>query len=840
MSGSESIGAEPSFNTGTLSCLTTPPFISYLYRSMSSQRGKTCLASLVNRSFAWSVLNLDDVFAALSLAEAALVRAYADKNFKLARSGLQADLNKARKRDSDKMMTRLEHLAAGLDSDIVCTLQTNEKGRPYQLKELTTAFTKRIRVRTPLSEGGPGETPNITPFLHKAANALQRLSGRPTDYDIPPWSLTSLDVDFDVDDARLVGRGAFGRVVKGDWKGKIVAVKELSPPNPLLAMDSIRHEVQIWSRLSHPNVLPFYGACLESSKPFIVSQFCSAGSALKYLRTNPHVNHIELLHGIASGMVYLHEHGVIHADLKASNILISDAGEALIADFGLSQVQDQVSSSIHITRTSAERIGGTFRWMAPELLMGKGLNKPADIYSFALTAWEFYTNGAIPFGDIADARQFSILIGRGERPYRPPEMGDGMWGLLQRCWKSEFSERPDFVDIKRVLTELLATEEKSPTLTPPKRRFSLSTGAGTDGKSTFLKGLVNTKGVGPPKEPKVACISPKSRHTEKHRPPSDELGFLMHAHKLPSLSWISTESGPNAPPIGVTLAFLYDHSLKLLPSTPISAEGVSEILAETGLVPAAIIRLLRPSLPESEAHLLLGLLANLACHGTGRSAIVTQPQIMEALRAFLPSKSKTVQENVTRCLYNLSTTDSNNRLLADAEGIISSLGGILFAVSSVAIAKNVLGCLTNLSLKDPGKSVILSTTDAVSGLLYALRPGTDDITKEQALLCIGNLSVDQEKGVTSLLAHSETIARLSTCLCEEESPTPAIKAQSLRCLRNLAKSGRPNFVMLSSSGSSLLKTKVANGYGARSRFGGVYVGTSTMGRPTIRQEPMVA
>ncbi|KAG6833120.1 hypothetical protein H0H87_011228 [Tephrocybe sp. NHM501043] len=389
----------------------------------------------------------------ISLAELALVRAYADNNFKLARSGLRADLNKARKKDCEKLKRRLDNLAEGVESNLVCALQKNEQGKPYQLKELTTAFTKR--VRTALDEGD--DTPNITPFLHKAVSALQRISGRPADYEIPLWSVTSLDVEFDVDDARLVGRGGFGRVVKGEWNGKTVAVKELSAPNlSAAAMDSIRHEVQIWSRLSHPNVLPFYGACLESSKqPFIVSEFCVAGNAIDYIRKQPSINRLELLQGIAGGMVYLHEQGVIHADLKASNILISDAGEALIADFGLSQVQDQVSSSIHITRTSTDRVGGTFRWMAPELLAGKGLNKPADIYSFALTAWELYTNGAVPFGEIADKRKFCTLVGRGERPTRPAQMGDGIWGLIQRCWKNEPSERPDFVEVNRMMTQLV-------------------------------------------------------------------------------------------------------------------------------------------------------------------------------------------------------------------------------------------------------------------------------------------------------------------------------------------------------------------------------------------------
>ncbi|KAG6823185.1 hypothetical protein H0H93_004110, partial [Arthromyces matolae] len=104
--------------------------------------GRACLSWLSKRSLAWSILNLDETFKALDDAELILVRAYADNNFKLARSGLQADFNKARRRDGEALMKRLNTLAATAESNIVCTLQSNERGRPYQLKELTTAFTK--------------------------------------------------------------------------------------------------------------------------------------------------------------------------------------------------------------------------------------------------------------------------------------------------------------------------------------------------------------------------------------------------------------------------------------------------------------------------------------------------------------------------------------------------------------------------------------------------------------------------------------------------------------------------------------------------------------------------
>lgn len=126
----------------------------------------------------------------------------------------------------------------------------------------------------------------------------------------------------------------------------------------------------------------------------------------------------------------------------------------MIGDFGLSQVQDQVSSSFNVTRTSSDKIVGTFRWMAPEVMQGKGLNKPVDVYGFALVAWELYTRGAIPMGSITDVNLFCALVIKGERSQRPTEIGDEMWRLVQNCWTPDPWERPNFVGVGSMLASL--------------------------------------------------------------------------------------------------------------------------------------------------------------------------------------------------------------------------------------------------------------------------------------------------------------------------------------------------------------------------------------------------
>ncbi|KAF8059870.1 hypothetical protein FPV67DRAFT_1453460 [Lyophyllum atratum] len=103
--------------------------------------------------------------------------------------------------------------------------------------------------------------------------------------------------------------------------------------------------------------------------------------------------------------------------------------------------------------------------------------------------------------------------------------------------------------------------------------------------------------------------------------------------------------------------------------------------------------------------------------GKGRTSISAQPNTISALRTLLTSLgSMSVQENATRCLYNLSTDES--------EGMIAFLGRLLSRTTSSTVVKNILGCLTNLSHKEPGRSVILSASETTDALIRTLRlPG---------------------------------------------------------------------------------------------------------------------
>jgi len=156
----------------------------------------------------------------------------------------------------------------------------------------------------------------------------------------------------------------------------------------------------------------------------------------------------KLMFQVAHGLLYLHMKKVVHGDLHGNNILINDEGNACLTDFGL-------SSSTYITKgTHTSRPGGAIRWMAPELhqpqIYGFDTLKrteESDVYGFACVILEVFTRRH-PFVDAPTDIAVILKVAQGERPDRPPGvMSDGLWSLVQDCWKQQPSDRLKMDDI---------------------------------------------------------------------------------------------------------------------------------------------------------------------------------------------------------------------------------------------------------------------------------------------------------------------------------------------------------------------------------------------------------
>ncbi|KAL4078696.1 kinase-like domain-containing protein [Scleroderma yunnanense] len=152
-----------------------------------------------------------------------------------------------------------------------------------------------------------------------------------------------------------------------------------------LKEENFLEEVYVWSKLDHANVLPLLGITTEFDLTVsIIVPWMEKGNAHDYVQ-NKDVDPRPLIEGIAKGLNYLHNcepSAIFHGDVKGVNVLISDNGQALLTDFGLSTIY---YSTFAMTFSDGRGVG-TLRWMSPEILKGGEVSAEADVWAFAMTA----------------------------------------------------------------------------------------------------------------------------------------------------------------------------------------------------------------------------------------------------------------------------------------------------------------------------------------------------------------------------------------------------------------------------------------------------------------------
>lgn len=140
-----------------------------------------------------------------------------------------------------------------------------------------------------------------------------------------------------------------------------------------------------------------------------------------------------------TALAYLHKQGIIHRDIKAANILLTNSGKILVCDFGVAA--SLASSSVHAKRST---FVGTPYWMAPEVITkGKTYNQGADVWSLGITVYEIAT-GNPPLADQEQMRAI-MLIPKNKPPRLP---ADGNFSMLMRDFVAScLNEEPGEVSL---------------------------------------------------------------------------------------------------------------------------------------------------------------------------------------------------------------------------------------------------------------------------------------------------------------------------------------------------------------------------------------------------------
>ena len=208
-----------------------------------------------------------------------------------------------------------------------------------------------------------------------------------------------------------IGEGAYGAVHRALHKesGHILAIKQVSMDTDL---QDIIKEITMMQNCDCPQVVKYYGSYFRKPELWIIMEFCGGGSVSDVMRlrqkpmTEPQISTI--FHQTLAGLEYLHLCRKIHRDVKAGNILLTDRGDAKLADFG---VAGQLTDTLNKRNTMI----GTPFWMAPEVIQEIGYDCLADVWSVGITAIEM-AEGKPPYADIHPMRAIFMI------PAKPPPL----------------------------------------------------------------------------------------------------------------------------------------------------------------------------------------------------------------------------------------------------------------------------------------------------------------------------------------------------------------------------------------------------------------------------------
>uniref|UniRef100_A0AAQ5WWL9 Serine/threonine-protein kinase TAO3 n=1 Tax=Amphiprion ocellaris TaxID=80972 RepID=A0AAQ5WWL9_AMPOC len=188
-------------------------------------------------------------------------------------------------------------------------------------------------------------------------------------------------------DLHEIGHGSFGAVyfARNSYSNEVVAIKKMSYNGKQTTekWQDIIKEVKFLGQLRHPNTIEYKGCYLKDNTAWLVMEYC-LGSASDLLEVHKkplqEVEIAAITHGALLGLAYLHSHNMIHRDVKAGNILLTELGQVKLADFGSASIASPANSFV-----------GTPYWMAPEVILAMDEGQyegKVDIWSLGITCIE--------------------------------------------------------------------------------------------------------------------------------------------------------------------------------------------------------------------------------------------------------------------------------------------------------------------------------------------------------------------------------------------------------------------------------------------------------------------
>src|SRR5262245_45742645 len=233
-----------------------------------------------------------------------------------------------------------------------------------------------------------------------------------------------------------IGSGGFGTVFLAEdtWIDKKVALKV--PHKQSVDFGELLREPRLLATLNHPNIVAILTAEKQNNVFFIVMEFVPGETLEAILLRNGALDVTQALDytcQICNAIDHAHRHGVLHRDLRPSNVLVTDAGLAKVADFGTSRFLEIAAHGTTVI--------GSPPYMAPEQFHGKAVFA-SDVYSLGITMYQMFT-GVLPYETPAPADLERLMRGELASPpkLKNPKLPKAISDIVMKAIAADVSGR---------------------------------------------------------------------------------------------------------------------------------------------------------------------------------------------------------------------------------------------------------------------------------------------------------------------------------------------------------------------------------------------------------------
>ncbi|AMD19092.1 HBR191Cp [Eremothecium sinecaudum] len=231
---------------------------------------------------------------------------------------------------------------------------------------------------------------------------------------------------------QVIGKGAYGVVYKAVNRAteQVIAIKAIEYDNEEELQEHML-EIDLLKNLKHDNIVKYHGFIQSSHELYILLEYCIRGSLRDLVKKQPlsEVKAKTYIKQTLRGLQYLHDQGVIHRDIKAANLLLTEDGTIKLADFGVSTRVNNMAMTY----------AGSPNWMAPEVMLGKGASTVSDIWSLGATVVELLTGNPPFYNLVNEAACYAIV----NDVYYPPEhLSSKCKKFIECCFQKNMFKRP--------------------------------------------------------------------------------------------------------------------------------------------------------------------------------------------------------------------------------------------------------------------------------------------------------------------------------------------------------------------------------------------------------------